>query len=662
MKLWCTAMFAVPPCRTTHDAPASWIWDSLAPGASLPFAWDDITAKHVVEVAAEVLAPGGRTADELLRSRRNLYAFEIDTLQVRVALAAGSLLGPAIAVNSHWGHACVFVCCSGAMTATLVAAGLEWNREADMLVAVMSNMQKPHVIELRGATRSTGNSKVPPAAAAAGSGPTAGGAASAVNVTSSGSGTNLPGMAAAGPTSPRSHLPRSHTVAGDGRLLSRMAAGQAGSSTWQGAAAANRQRYSMRSNGTSSFFIPPPLDVDGQQQHGSSGGGQGSSSPRGQHASHVFGSGTTPPPTPAVAAAADAGHAPRTGYGQAEHGASQPGVEAAGGRASHTGLTTRHSTGGGGAVTVFDRKVYVSVYADGPTKVLCFSDDPLWTGSSEADEGGDTLQLLSRLHHMARQLMTVDRQLEMYQGAAYGLKPGRGSRAVPALLLLQHQQQLAAAGGAAQGRGRGSVVSAGGGGGETAMLQQQQRQQELPVLLQGPAGNAAGAGSTTTAALALLQQMGRSTAPLQPSPSAAAAVGRGTVAAVGFRSSESLSADAAPWASAATAAALGLGNHSYPDADNFNAAFAAPSIPAARISMISPQTAPTISHVSGRPLVGAAAAAAGVRVTGGLLGAEGGLEGGVKLYYDKLTLLLDSQLPLGGNVKVSGGQELLRQH
>lgn len=72
-------------CRTTHDAPASWVWDSLVPGASLPFAWDDITAKHVVEVAAAVLAPGGRTADDgLLRSsRRNVYAFEIDTLQVR---------------------------------------------------------------------------------------------------------------------------------------------------------------------------------------------------------------------------------------------------------------------------------------------------------------------------------------------------------------------------------------------------------------------------------------------------------------------------------------------------------------------------------------------------------------------------------------------------
>jgi hypothetical protein len=83
--------------RTTHYVPASWIWDSLSPGATLPFAWDDITAKHVVEVAAEVLAPGGRAADDgfLRSSRRNVYAFEIDTLQVRSSQQA----------------VCVSVCC-----------------------------------------------------------------------------------------------------------------------------------------------------------------------------------------------------------------------------------------------------------------------------------------------------------------------------------------------------------------------------------------------------------------------------------------------------------------------------------------------------------------------------------------------------------------------
>jgi hypothetical protein len=131
----------------------------------------------------------------------------------------------------------------------------------------------------------------------------------------------------------------------------------------------------------------------------------------------------------------------------------------------------------------------------------------------------------------------------------------------------------------------------------------------------------------------------------------------------GGRGSESLSADAAPWPSAAAAAALGLSSThgAYTvtaaapadTADGFAEAFATPLAPAARLSLLSPQVALSQSHVSARPLAGAAAAAAaGVRVTGGLLGAEGGLEGGVKLYYDKLTLLLDSQLPLGGNVKV----------
>lgn len=83
MLTWPHLLVALPFCRTTQDAPASWVWDSLAPGASLPFAWDDITAKHVVEVAAEVLTAGGRSlGDAILREKQNRHAFEIDTLQV----------------------------------------------------------------------------------------------------------------------------------------------------------------------------------------------------------------------------------------------------------------------------------------------------------------------------------------------------------------------------------------------------------------------------------------------------------------------------------------------------------------------------------------------------------------------------------------------------
>lgn len=551
-------------------------------------------------------------------------------------------------------------CCSAAVLLTVL----------QLILPSFLRLQKPRVIEIRGATRSTGSSsskKAPSAAAAAasasGSAPAAAGAASAVNVTSSGSGAHL-GHHAAAPVSPKGGLLRAQTVAGDGRHMSRMGAGQAGSVSLQSAAAANRQQQRHSTghpvSGSGSFFLPGPLDVDfqQQQQQGSFVGTGGSSSSQGKLASQLHNAAFTPPPSPAVAPA-DAGRGSGPGFGPHEvhsRGGGQAGADAAAGvRASHSGLGTRHSGGGGGAVTVFDRKVYVSVYADGPTKVLCFSDDPLWTGSNDADEGGDTLQLLSRLHHVARQLMSVDRQLELYQGAAYGLKPGRGSRAVPALLLLQHQQQLAAGG--AAGLRRGSMLSAGGGGGggsggQLAVQQQQgQQQQELPVLLQGAASSAAGAGSTTTAALALLQQMGRPAAAQQQS-SQAAAVGRGTIAAVGVRGSDSVS-DAIPWPSAATAAALGIGSHAYAG-DAIDGVSEVLIPPAVRISMLSPQTAFTQSHISARPLAGAAAAAAaGVRVAGGLLGAEGGMEGGVKLYYDKLTLLLDSQLPLGGNVKVS---------
>jgi hypothetical protein len=295
---------------------------------------------------------------------------------------------------------------------------------------------------------------------------------------------------------------------------------------------------------------------------------------------------------------------------------------------------------------VFDRKVYVSVYADGPTKVLCFSDDPLWTGSSEADEGGDAQQLLSRLHHMARQLLTVDRQLELYQGAAYGLKPGRGSRAVPALLLLQHQQL----GPGGHQLRRGSVAS--GGGAAAAEAAAQPRQQQVPLLLQGAVdGVGAAAGSTAAAALALLQHMAPPGAALQQSK--VPAVGRGSVTAVGMRSSE-VSLDVS-WPGAAAAAALGIGGMSYGPYGHIDGVRASEVFaqPALHMSP-SPQTVLPPSHVSSRPLAGAAAAAAaGVRVAGGMLGAEGGVEGGVKLYYDKLTLLLDSQLPLGGNVKVN---------
>lgn len=59
------------------------------------------------------------------------------------------------------------------------------------------------------------------------------------------------------------------------------------------------------------------------------------------------------------------------------------------------------------------------------------------------------------------------------------------------------------------------------------------------------------------------------------------------------------------------------------------------------------------SQISNKAAAGAAAAAAaGVRLAGGMLSVDAA-DGGLRIYYDKLTLLLDSALPLGGNCTVS---------
>jgi hypothetical protein len=60
------------------------------------------------------------------------------------------------------------------------------------------------------------------------------------------------------------------------------------------------------------------------------------------------------------------------------------------------------------------------------------------------------------------------------------------------------------------------------------------------------------------------------------------------------------------------------------------------------------------SLASGRVAQGAAAAAdAGLRVSGGVVAVDGDVaEAGLRVHYDKLTLLLDSGLPMGGNCKV----------
>lgn len=66
-------------------------WDNLSPGSSLPFAWDEVTARHTVEVVAEVLPPGAKLASGAASAQsqgpprgknKNRYSFDLDTLQV----------------------------------------------------------------------------------------------------------------------------------------------------------------------------------------------------------------------------------------------------------------------------------------------------------------------------------------------------------------------------------------------------------------------------------------------------------------------------------------------------------------------------------------------------------------------------------------------------
>lgn len=172
--------------------------------------------------------------------------------------------------------------------------------------------------------------------------------------------------------------------------------------------------------------------------------------------------------------------------------ASAAGLHGAAAASSHTEPKATGKVKG----TVFDKKMYVSLYADGPTRVLCFSDTPI--AGSDADDEGGSQQLMSRLHQVARQLLQVDRQLASYLGSSYAVRAARGSRAVPAVLLMQQQQQ----------QGRASASDA-----------------QLPAALQNTAGWYT--SGTAAAAVALLQQMGlHPTASLddnQPQPVGSAA-------------------------------------------------------------------------------------------------------------------------------------------
>lgn len=190
-----------------------------------------------------------------------------------------------------------------------------------------------------------------------------------------------------------------------------------------------------------------------------------------------------------------------------------------GGGGYGSGAGAAGSRAGRGAVAVFDKKVYVSLYADGPTQVLCFSDSPL--AGSGADEQGGTQQLMSRLHQVARQLMQVERQL----GSAYNMRTARGSRPVPAVLLLQQQRGAISAAGEAAGSGGGA---------------------SMPLALHATGGGWHASG-TTTAAVALLQQMNLQQ--MQAAASGPAGLRMGSLT------------DGGAWTSAEAAAAVAAGRY-----------------------------------------------------------------------------------------------------
>eukprot|EP00775_Hariotina_reticulata_P006353 gene6353-6586_t len=509
-------------------------WDNLSPGSSLPFAWDEVTARHTVEVVAEVLPPGTKLATGAAGAQglgpprgknKNTYSFDLDTLQ-----AAGNMLGERATTAAR----------VAASSQALAPAATTQHHQQDQ------QAKRPQHLELKQGKPS---------------------ATSAMQV--------LSGM-----------VP----------FLEPMA-GTAGS----GSIGGRQSRKSGHDTPVVAAVHHPAASSAGSTLLQGSGIGFGSQTHRAASSS---------------AAAAAAAGAP--------------------------------------SLAVFDRKVYVTVYADGPTRVLCFSDEATAGASTEEDEGGSQ-QLMSRLHQVARNLMSFDRQLALHLGGAYSARVARNMRAVPAVLLMQQQQ------GTTTYRGPGTAL-----------------QQLQPSLQNEAVSWLGGSSSTTMAAVAVLQQAG-----LQQALVATGAGGQQQPQLRWTRSTGSAydGSSGAPAAAAATMSAsaalmedlemqgrlAGAGSSVKVEQQTQDAPTSAPGLEAghaapatfsgtARVvlpGMLSGSTLASGSHISSKALTGAAAAAgAGVKVSGGLLSADSGPDGGLKLYYDKLTLLLDSGLPLGGNCKV----------
>ena len=125
--------------------------------------------------------------------------------------------------------------------------------------------------------------------------------------------------------------------------------------------------------------------------------------------------------------------------------------------------------------TALAKRVFVRVYADGPTRVLCFSDEQF---VGLADEENGLQQLGYRLQQASRKLKQVDRQLTLLLGPQQ-LPSGR------------YYRTAGLVGPAAAGRGSGGSVSKGAGQGLAL-----QYSKTIPGGLSAETGRAAGASTS----------------------------------------------------------------------------------------------------------------------------------------------------------------------
>ncbi len=174
-------------------------------------------------------------------------------------------------------------------------------------------------------------------------------------------------------------------------------------------------------------------------------------------------------------------HGGHSGAGAAPSGARR--IPGSGGLIVGGAAATQAPAPAAALLNNFARKVFVTVYADGPTRVLCFSDEPFAGGAAE--EGG--LQATGyRLEQVARQLRQVGKQLSLVMGptAVPRAAMARAPPLVPSSP--QHSPRVGAA----------VIVAALGGGGGLSLPERAGGQ--LLALPVPPGGAAAGDAGTVS--------------------------------------------------------------------------------------------------------------------------------------------------------------------